>query len=213
MKSPRDIVKFRNLREILDPDHTVLVIWHGINAMINSAFNKEEFLENLKQLIKGARINSVPIIYTKTSPFPTEFDSSWRLYAHMIGHGVDDPKKIPQRFLKSGNLESEIYNEIGPVNDDLVLDTYTGSIFIGTFFENLMRNRCINTILFTGMATEMGIDTSARESGCRGFYTVVVEDCVSSRNSNFHMSALSILKKICLVLSSEDIMNQWRRRE
>jgi nicotinamidase-related amidase len=210
MKPLREIIKFRDIGEIVDPDHTVLVIWHGINAMINSAFNKEGFLENLKHLIERARTNNVPVIYTKTTPFPRAFDSSWRLYAHMIGHGIDDPEKIPQRFIQSGNLESEIYSGIGPMNDDLVLNTYTGSIFIGTFFENLMKNRGINTILFAGMATEMGIDTSARESGCRGFYTVVIEDCVSSRNKEFHESALKILKKICLVLLSKDVIKHWK---
>jgi len=73
-----------------------------------------------------------------------------------------------------------------------------------------MRNRGVNTILFTGVSTEIGIDPSARDSANRGFYTIVVEDCVSSSDKEMHESAIKILRKVCLVIPSQDIVKEWK---
>ncbi|HZD81761.1 MAG TPA: isochorismatase family protein, partial [Nitrososphaeraceae archaeon] len=40
----------------------------------------------------------------------------------------------------------------------------TASIFIGTDFERLVRNAGINTLIFTGIATDLGVESNARES-------------------------------------------------
>ena len=209
MKALGKSVIYRNLQEIVDPEHTALVIWDVQNALVNSAFNKEEFLQNLKLLIEAARSNKVPIIYAKITPLPRHYESSWRTYMFMKRYGVDDPEKLPP-FMQPGSPESEIHSEVSPADNDVILNKHTPSIFIGTHFEYMMRNRGINTILFTGISTEIGVDSSARDSANRGFYTVVVEDCVSSSDKEMHESALRTLGKVCLVLPSKDIMKQWK---
>ena len=73
----------------------------------------------------------------------------------------------------------------------------------------MLRNRGINTILFTGISTEMGIDSSARDSANRGFYTIVIEDCVSSPDKDMHESALRTLKSVCRVMPSIEIIKAW----
>ena len=122
--------------------------------------------------------------------------------------GVDDPDKLPV-FMRPGTPDSEINEQVCPLENDLVLNKHTASIFVGTHFENMMRNSGINTILFTGISTEMVIDSSARDSANRGFYTIVVEDCVSSPDKDLHESALRTLKSVCLVMPSVDIIKAW----
>ncbi len=98
-----------------------------------------------------------------------------------------------------------------PSPNDIVINKHTASIFIGTHFEHMMRNSGIKTLLFTGISTEIGIDSSARDAANRGFYTIVVEDCCSSPDKEMHESALKILRRICLVKSSKDIVKEWNR--
>ena len=208
MKAPGTPVIYRNLREIVDPEHTALVIWDVQNGLVSSAFNKEAFLKNLKLLIKEARSKNVPIIYTKITPLPREYESPWRTYILMKRLGVDPEKPPP--LLRPGSQESEIHGEVSPANDDFVLNKHTANIFTGTHFEYLLRNRGINTLLFTGISTEIGIDSSARDSSSRGFYTIVVEDCVSSSDKEMHELALKSMVKVCLVLPSRDIIKAWK---
>jgi nicotinamidase-related amidase len=43
----------------------------------------------------------------------------------------------------------------------------------------MLRNAGINAVVFTGIATEFGVESSARDAFNRGFYCVVVSNCVS----------------------------------
>jgi len=199
---------FTQMKAIVDPTHTALVVWDVQNTLVDMIFNQETFLKNSKALIEKAREFRIPIIYTKITPLPREYESPFRTYMFMKRFGVNDPEKVPQ-FLVPGTPGAEIHKEVSPQKGDLVLDKHTASIFIGTHFEQMMRVSGVQTILFTGISTEMGIASSARDSSNRGFYTVVVEDCVSSSDREMHESALKLLKRVCIVASSEDLMKAW----
>jgi len=199
---------YLNLKEIIDPSHTALLVWDVQNLLVNGIFNKEAFLKDLKSLIEVARSKKIPIIYSKITPLPKDYESSFRTFMFMKRFKIKDPEKLP-RFLEPGTPESEIPSDISPLDDDIVIEKNSASIFIGTNFEYLMRNRGIDTILFTGISTEFGIASSARDSCNRGFYTVVVQDCVSSFNQKLHENTLEILNSICLVEPSQNIINEW----
>lgn len=202
-------ILYRNLKEIVTPEHTALVVWDMQNFLIDSIFNKAELLQHLKSFLAAARSIRIPIIYTKITSLPEQYDTPWRTFMQMQRYNVDDPKKLPP-FVKAGTPESEIYQEVSPAHEDVVLNKHTPSIFIGTHFEYMMRNRGINTILFTGIYTEIGVDSSARDASNRGFYTIVVADCASSPDKDLHESALKTLKRVCLVKPSRDIIHEWQ---
>ena len=203
-------VLYENLREVVDPEHTAVVVWDIHRDFVNTAFNKKEFVPNLKLFIETARKNKIPIIYTKQVPLPRDYESGWRIYMLMKRLGVDSPEKLPP-FLPPGSPEAEIPSELSPRGDDVVIDKHSLSIFIGTHFERMMRNKGINTLLFTGLKTEIGIDSSARDAAARYFYTVVVEDCVSTDDKVLHESSIRTLRRVCLVIPSTDIMKEWKR--
>jgi nicotinamidase-related amidase len=200
---------FTNLKEIVQPKHTCLVVWDVQNALVNSIFNREQFLKSLKTLIIAARKNNVLIVYTKITSLPVALESPWRVYMMMKRFGVDDPGKLA-KWLLPDSPEAQIPDEVKPAGDDLVLNKHSASVFIGTHFEYVMMNRGINTILFSGISTEIGIDSSARDASNRGFYTIVLDDCVSSPDKEMHDLTLKVLKRVCLVMPSADVISQWK---
>ena len=50
----------------------------------------------------------------------------------------------------------------------------------------MARNAGIITIVFTGIATELGVTSSAMDALNRDFYTIVVSDAVSSSDKDAH---------------------------
>ena len=46
--------------------------------------------------------------------------------------------------------------------EEMVITKHTASIFIGTDFERMIRNAGITTIIFSGIATELGVESSTR---------------------------------------------------
>lgn len=198
-----------DIKDIVEPKHTCLVVWDVQNALVNVIFNREQFLKSLKSLISVARKNNVLIVYTKITPLPTAVESPWSVYMRMKRYGVDDPAKLRQ-WLVPGSAEAEIADEVKAAENDLVLNKHTASVFIGTHFEYLMMNRGIKTILFAGIATEIGIASSARDASTRGFYSIVLSDCVSSSDKEMHEATLKVLPRVCLVMPSTDITAQWK---
>ena len=102
-------------------------------------------------------------------------------------------------FMAAGSKEREVPQSISPQSVDIVIEKSAASIFIGTNFEYLMHNRGITTLIFAGIATEIGVESSARDASNRGFFPVVVSDCVSSMNQEAHERSLLNLNKIVIV--------------
>ena len=46
--------------------------------------------------------------------------------------------------------------------EEMVITKHTASIFIGTDFERMIRNAGITIIIFSGIATELGVESSTR---------------------------------------------------
>ena len=60
---------------------------------------------------------------------------------------------------------------IKPKHDEVVINKHTASIFIDTGFERMLRSTWIITVVFTGIATECGAESGARDAFSRGFYS------------------------------------------
>ncbi len=204
MKKADGIVIYENLEEITGPSHSCLVVWDVQNGLVDRIFNRDEFLANLAPFIERLR-KKMPVVYTLITPPPAGFRSSWQIYSMMRRFNVKEPAKLPS-FMAPGSREREISGLVSPVDGDIVLEKPAASIFIGTNFENMMRARGINTLIFTGIATEIGIESSARDASNRGFYPVVVSDCVSSMDREAHERSLKNLEKLAVVSGSKDIL-------
>ena len=87
----------------------------------------------------------------------------------------------------------------------MVIIKGTASIFIDTGFERMLRNAGIITVVFTGITTEGGVESSARDAFNRGFYSVVVSNCVSSPSKDGHERSLENMKNLITVINSKEL--------
>ena len=204
MKSHDGVEVYENLLEITAPQHSCLVVWDVQNGLVDRCFNRVELLANLRKLL-GALRGRMPVFYTLITPPPRGFRSSWGVYSMMRRFRVDDPGKIPE-FMAPGSHEREIPAEVAPEPGDLVLEKPTANIFLGTPFEAMIRPRGIQTILFTGIATEVGVETSARDAGARGFYPVIVTDCVSASDREAHERSVAGMRRSFIAAASDEVI-------
>ncbi len=195
---------FESLDEITRPSHTALVVWDVQNALVNRIFNKGEFLTNLKKMVESLR-GKMPVFYTLIAPLPLGFRSGWNHYSMMKRFGVDDPAKVPA-FMAPGTSDRDIPDAVKPQSGDIQFEKATPNIFLGTNFESMLRNRGIKSVIFTGIATEMGVEHSARDAAARGFYPVVVTDCVSSMDPEAHRRSLATMSRLAVTATSTEII-------
>lgn len=177
------------VKKFIRKDNSVLVVWDVQEALVNSIFNKEEFLQKLKELISSARQYNVPIVYTKITPLPERFQPPYM-----------------RRSFNLGDIVSEVY----PQEGDVVLNKNTTSIFVGTNFELMLRNAGIQVIVFTGIATDIGVETSARHAQALGYLPVIAREAVSSPDREAHERSLANMSKLMLVLDNKEIIERWK---
>lgn len=87
----------------------------------------------------------------------------------------------------------------------------TASVFVGTNFELVMRNAGLSTIIFSGISTELGIESSARDALNRGFFPVVVSDAVSPPDREAHQRSLQNLANTMVVVSTNELTTLWKK--
>ena len=202
MQKIGDKIVYNTNEEILDPAHTALVLWDTLRAFEKIIFNKEEFGKNLNSIVELARKSNIPIFFTSVQILSKRFESSANIYT-MSKLGFD---RLFEQF-----MPEDMDFAIKPKYDEVVINKHTSSIFIDTGFERMIRNAGIVTVVFTGIATECGVESSARDAFNRGFYPVVVSDCVSSPDKNRHNRSLENMKNLITIINSKELENIWSR--
>jgi ureidoacrylate peracid hydrolase len=83
---------------------------------------------------------------------------------------------------------------IRPEPADLVVDKHTFSGFFETPLDGMLRARGIQTLVLTGVATNVCVDSTLRHGFFLGYNIVLVEDCVGSGNQAGHEGTLSTVR-------------------
>lgn len=123
MKIFNQVVIYENLKEIIDPSHSCLVVWDVQDGLVNRIFNKDAFLISLKLLVDGLR-GKMPVVYTLISPLPQVYQSGWNLLSMMRRFQVNDPSKLPG-FMAPGSPDSEIPELVKPQTSDIQIGLVT----------------------------------------------------------------------------------------
>jgi nicotinamidase-related amidase len=204
MKTFNGVDIYESLKEMVERSHSCLVVWDVQQGLVQGIFNKDAFLASLKTLVDGVR-GKMPIVYTLITRLPQAYQSGFSLLSMMRRFRVDDPAKLPP-FMAPGTPEREIPQAVKPEPGDLQIEKATANIFLGTNFELMMKNRGVKSLIFTGIATEMGVEHSARDAAARGFYPVIATDCVSSMNKESHDRSLANLARLTTLATSQEIL-------
>lgn len=81
---------------------------------------------------------------------------------------------------------AQLVSEAGVEASDIVITKRQWGAFYGTELDQLLRRRHINTLILGGIATNYGVESTARAAFDRGFQLVLVEDAMSSLSAEAH---------------------------
>jgi nicotinamidase-related amidase len=102
---------------------------------------------------------------------------------------------------------AEIVSEMGPEPTDILVTKRSWGAFYGTELDLQLRRRGITTIVLGGIATNMGVESTARPAHEHGYQLILVEDAMSSRSAELHEFAITkIFPLLGLVRSTEEVL-------
>ena len=97
--------------------------------------------------------------------------------------------------------------EIGSLHADIIITKRHWGAFHGTELDLQLRRRGISTIVLAGIATNFGVESTAREAWQHNYAVVVAEDAVTSVGEDLHKFAIDkILPRIARVRTTAEIV-------
>ena len=76
---------------------------------------------------------------------------------------------------------------------------------------DVLRANKIRSVIMTGVATNVCVESTLRSAYFRDFEVVVVEDCFAARNAHMHEATLDNVRTFFgLVAKADDVEQLWR---
>jgi ureidoacrylate peracid hydrolase len=88
-------------------------------------------------------------------------------------------------FLAKGTWDYAIVDELTPKDGDIVVPKTRYSGFFNTNMDSLLRARGIRKLIFTGIATNVSVESSLRDACHLEYFCVVLEDAVHHAGPDF----------------------------
>ena len=116
---------------------------------------------------------------------------------------VDEP--MPRQARPAG--WDQFVDEMAPQPGDLVIAKRQWGAFYGTGLDLQLRRRGRNTIVLGGIATNFGVESTARDAWERGYRLLLVEDAMASMSAEDHAFAVNrIFPRLGRVCSAQDVI-------
>ncbi|MFE7397797.1 isochorismatase family protein [Streptomyces sp. NPDC057557] len=95
--------------------------------------------------------------------------------------------------MHSGTLPAdwaEIIPELGPREGDIVVTKQQWGAFYGTDLDLQLRRRGVTQVVVTGVATSIGVESTARSAHEHGYHVTVVTDAVTDMDGDAHRNSV-----------------------
>jgi nicotinamidase-related amidase len=95
-----------------------------------------------------------------------------------------------------GTWATAFHPKAAPLADETVLLKHRVSAFYGTPLDLVLRNTGVRRLLIAGVATDLAVQSAARDAHDRDYVVTVVSDCCASATDRDHEDALRLLSKV-----------------
>ena len=110
-----------------------------------------------------------------------------------------------------GMPEHNILAELKPEPGEIVINKTTLGAFSSTNLDSILWSRGIRYLLFTGVSTNMCVETTARDAADRGFRCVLIDDGCGASSPEYHEATMVTFQRLFgKVQNSEDVMEELK---
>jgi nicotinamidase-related amidase len=90
---------------------------------------------------------------------------------------------IAAGLINKGNKQAELHPDIVVGRNDIILEKPRYGAFHGTDLDLILRNRGIDTVIVTGICTNVCCETTAREANMRDYKVFFISDATATFNT------------------------------
>jgi nicotinamidase/pyrazinamidase len=142
----------------------------------------KEIIPNLQRLLEEGRKRGFPVVFACDSFLKDDFIFKGRMKVHSL----------------RGTKGSEVVDDLKPAPTDTILPKRRFSAFFKTDLDQTLRTLGVDTIIVTGITTEVCVLITVMDGLSHDFSVIILEDCSASRKKEFHQGCLSLYRDFAL---------------
>jgi ureidoacrylate peracid hydrolase len=209
------------LEKKLDPDHCALLVIDVLNdfcaddgAMALEGLDvsaAQQVAGRLPALIDAARAAGVLVVFVR-NVYSTEGDTylsdTWLEQAgrRRAGSYVERPVCAPDSW---GN---DFYGAVRPLPAEPIVTKHRFDAFLNTDLELVLRSNAVRSVVLTGVATNVCVETTARQAFVRDYHVVLPADGAAAYSGDEHDASLvTIDRYFGQVVTSDAVIGVWQR--
>ena len=198
-----------SLDEFLSPSQTCLVMWDFQKGLAGKALNASSVIESAQQLVKAADRNGIPVFWSRHVLPPLHLMTGPFQLFLMKKQKVDHPDKLSPA-MQAGMEETEFVDGLAPAPHHIIIEKSQPSLFVDTSFDLLLKKLGVRTLVLAGVATDIGVEFTARHAAALGYFSVIAEDATGSYTSQAQERSIAFLRSwICPVEEVAEISARW----
>jgi nicotinamidase-related amidase len=144
-------------------------------------------------VLDAARATGMLIVHTREGHLPDLSDAPpAKVERGAPSLRIGDPGPMG-RVLIAGEPGADIIPALAPKPGEIVVDKPGKGMFWSTRLHEILQARGVTHLIFTGVTTEVCVQTSMREANDRGYTCLVVEDGTESYFPEFKTQTLAMI--------------------
>ena len=199
------------LVDMVSPEHTALIVIDVQNdfcapggaRMKGDLTTIEAMKEPTRRMVETARVIGVPVVYTQTQNDAEHDNGPILARRQRVGLGG-------AKYTIPGTWGWEISDFIAPRPGEVSIPKWHHSGFTNPKMDATLRRLGVQTLLFTGIATNGCVEATVRDAFARGYYAVVLADCVGAYDLDLQRYSLkNMATHFALISSTQAVQEAW----
>jgi ureidoacrylate peracid hydrolase len=213
------VAPLRTLAEKVDPRHTAVVVIDVLNdfcaddgMMAREGLDvsaPQALAERLPALLDAAREAGALVVFVR-NVYSTEHNwylsEVWLEQAERRREGSYTERAV----CPPDSRGNDFYGDVRPRTGDPIVTKHRFDAFLNTDLETILRANGILTVIPVGVATNVCVETTARNAFLRDYYVVVPSDGCATFSDEEHVASLrNIDKYFGQVVTMRDAIETW----
>ena len=169
----------------------------------------QAMVPRLERFVEAARAANVRCIWIKNvyNTGPNFYLSEvWLEQAARTRKGL----YVQHPVCQAGEWNGDFY-KIRPREDEAIVIKHRFGAFESTDLDLVLRSQGIRTVIMTGIATNVCVETTARQAFLRDYYVVFTSDCTATYAQDAHEGTLRNIDQFFgQVVTSQEIVSCWQ---
>jgi biuret amidohydrolase len=203
----------QTLEEVCEPNRIALLVYDMQVGILSQIKNADEVTQQVRRVLTAARDAGVRVFFSRHLSLPKELMGMFQFRMAMAWQRTDSPEQVNPWFLRDAP-GFQITPELLPRPTEGVFDKLTMSAFEGTWLDFALRDCGINAFIIVGVATEIGIEPTARHGADLGYIPVIVTDACGAGNEEAARRSIESLKFVgdTLITNTETLSDVLRKQ-